>query len=328
MGGLIMRPVEPGTDRAVDSSPDPSFLIVGTARSGTTLVQRLACSLEGVRVPPETHFRAFMKPRSRRESFPLDENALRATLAEFSERKVAKGLTVDIEGIVSDLKGRCSDPWQLFAALVRGLAGPAQVYGEKTPEHLRWWRPMTRHFPSLRLVAVVREPRAVVASNLQVPFGPRSHYLLAERWRADQRQLQTAVRSLPRERCMVIRYEDLVADPGAYRAELAAFLEVDPTNESTVAGAGLRLGWEWWKGRSDGPITSDRVEAWRETLTSVQALDIVAICRSSMKVFHYPNQLGGFKSLITKGSFSPSIQRARIHYRRSIRRELAWVDPL
>jgi len=34
----------------------PDFLIVGSARSGTTLVQRLACELPGVAMPPETHF--------------------------------------------------------------------------------------------------------------------------------------------------------------------------------------------------------------------------------------------------------------------------------
>ena len=32
------------------------FVIIGTARSGTTLVQRLCAELPGVWVPPETHF--------------------------------------------------------------------------------------------------------------------------------------------------------------------------------------------------------------------------------------------------------------------------------
>src|SRR5687767_12835002 len=34
----------------------PDVFIGGTARSGTTLVQRLVCELDGVAVPPESHF--------------------------------------------------------------------------------------------------------------------------------------------------------------------------------------------------------------------------------------------------------------------------------
>ena len=38
------------------TAADVSFLMVGTPRSGTTLLQRLACELPGVGMPPETHF--------------------------------------------------------------------------------------------------------------------------------------------------------------------------------------------------------------------------------------------------------------------------------
>ena len=323
-----MRPVEPGMDRAVEGSQDPSFLIVGTARSGTTLVQRLACSLEGVRVPPETHFRAFTKALLQRESFPLDEPRLRAALVAFSERKVSEGLEIDVDAIVADLGGTCPDPWRLFAAIVRDLAGPAAVVGEKTPEHLRWWKPMTRHFPSLRLLAIVREPRAVVASNLQVPFGPRSHYLLAERWRTDQRQLRQARAGLPPERCRVVRYEDLVAEPARYRAEIGDFLGVDPSREAPVDTSNMRMEWEWWKERADAPITTDRLEAWRDVLSASQARDVLAICRSTMGAFGYTERPAAIAGAGRTATFPPRVQRARLGYRRTIRRELSWVEAL
>ena len=106
---------------------------MGTARSGTTLVQRLACSLEGVRVPPETHFRNFMKNAGAEARFPLDESALRDVLGRFGDRKAARGLVIDVEGIVADLGGTCPDPWRLFAALVRSLAGPAASRSSTSP---------------------------------------------------------------------------------------------------------------------------------------------------------------------------------------------------
>ena len=41
------------------------FLIVGTPRSGTTLVQRLVSELRGVRVPPRDPFLSHVRARSR-----------------------------------------------------------------------------------------------------------------------------------------------------------------------------------------------------------------------------------------------------------------------
>src|SRR5262245_51226417 len=58
-------------------SRDIGFLIVGTPRSGTTLVQRLATELPGVRVPPETHFFPhFGSDLIKRTSFPLDAGGI------------------------------------------------------------------------------------------------------------------------------------------------------------------------------------------------------------------------------------------------------------
>jgi len=50
--------------------PVPHFAIVGSPRSGTTLVQRLCCELEGVVVPYETHFFSAYLPVCR-PRFPL-----------------------------------------------------------------------------------------------------------------------------------------------------------------------------------------------------------------------------------------------------------------
>ena len=314
-------------DRQSRTSRDPAFLIVGTPRSGTTLIQRLACSLEGVRVPPETHYRSFVKSHLRDRAFPLDEAALRETLESYASRKTAKGLSLDVDAVVRDMGGRCDDPWQLFAALIRQFAGPAEVYGEKTPEHVRWWRPMTTHFPALRLVVVVREPRAVVASNLEVPFGPTSHYVLAERWRVDQRSVLAARDALGPERCLVLRYEDVVAEPEAARGRIASLLGVDPAAQAPVDAAQMHHGWEWWKARASESITTDRIEAWRDVLTVSQAADIAAICRPQMRAFGY-DAPGAPAAWLRQVGFPVREQRRRLRHRRDVRRELAWAERL
>ncbi|MGH9018593.1 MAG: sulfotransferase, partial [Acidimicrobiales bacterium] len=115
------------------------FLVVGSPRSGTTLVQRLACEIPGVAMPPETHFFTRFAPHLvDHYRFPLRGPALVAAVADFAALHT-EGLAVDVDAVVDDMQGTCTRPLQLFDALVRHLAGPAQVWGEKTPGHLVWW---------------------------------------------------------------------------------------------------------------------------------------------------------------------------------------------
>jgi hypothetical protein len=101
----------------------PSFLIVGSPRSGTTLVQRLASELPGVHVPPETHFfDTFVAGLMERRAFPLDRRALEEELDEYLALPTSSQLPLDPSAVVTVLGGRCDSPLELFAAIVETLA--------------------------------------------------------------------------------------------------------------------------------------------------------------------------------------------------------------
>jgi Sulfotransferase family len=313
--------VRGAASRGDNTPPDPSFLITGTSRSGTTLVQHLAWRLDGVRVPPETHFfGAYLFGLIERRTFPLDEAALRDELARFGKLRTSRGLEPDVDAIVRDLGGACASPWELFGGIVRGLAGPAAIYGEKTPEHVRCWEALTRRSPSLRLICVVREPRAVVASNLEVPFAPRSVPWLAQRWRTDQSIVRAARDGLGSDRCLVLRYEDVVVDPDAAVATMAGFLGTSVDTRPTPAGSMLHPEWEWWKERASQPITTDRIDAWRQALSPRDAELVVSICRRTMGTFGYPAEVGTWGALRRSAVVPPSEQYRRAHFRAKLAR--------
>lgn len=304
------------------------FLILGTPRSGTTLVQRLASELPGVSLPPETHFFRFLHPsRLRRLRFPLAEPGLGQLIADYVGLDSARGLGVNVDRIVADLGGVANSPLELFDALVRQVAGPAQVYGEKSPPHLLWWRALARARPDLKLVAVVRDPRAVVASNLAVPWGMGSAVVLAEQWAADQREVARAAEELG-ERCLVLRYEEVVADPGAARARIAALLGVRPdVAPSLRPGTRVYLDWEHgWKGHAVGEVTTDRVDAWREALGPETLAVITAVCAAGMRAFGYPvPELEGRLRV----PLTDRIRRAHFRLaRRRRRRRIDRLDPV
>jgi len=264
-----------------------SFLVVGTPRSGTTLTQRLCCELPGVAMPPETHFLHRYAPRLlARRHFPLTPGEVERELEDFRHLPTSDGLRLDI-GQVLDLVGRrCDTLLDLFAAVVVALCPPATRYGEKTPEHLLWWRPLSDADPGLRLVGVVRDPRAVAASHRAVPWGIEDAAVLAEEWALDQRQLRAAARHLGPGRCLILRYEDVAADPDAARQRLAALLAVRP-GAPAPAPEGIVHGWEWWKSSALEAVTTERTAAWREILPPEDAALIEEIAGPEMAAFGY-----------------------------------------
>lgn len=281
-----------------------AFLIVGTPRSGTTLVQRLACEISGVTMPPETHFLSgFVGGLLARRRFPLLAGAIREETERYLAEPTSVGLRLDPASIERQLGGRCDSPLQLFGALVRGLSGPGEVWGEKTPGHLRWWRPVVAAAPETKFVAVVRDPRAVVASSLRLPWrrdpslaGWRGdlHRAFAGKWRHDQRLVLALARALGSERSLVLRYESVVADPEAARLSLAELLG-RPAAERQPAPEGIVLSWETWKSRALGPVEQASAPAWREALSRRQCLEIADLCRGGMEAFGYagvPARLG------------------------------------
>ena len=278
----------------------PAFLIVGSTRSGTTLVQRLASEMPGVAIPPETHFFTHLAPKVVAAGPPIDAEPLRRLLTEYLAVPAVRGLGLDVDGVIDDLSGRCDSALDLFAAILRRLTGnaPAEgaLVGEKTPLHVFWWQPIARAMPEVRFVATVRDPRGMVASNLAVRWGPRSHLLLAEAWVLAQRLISDAQNELGPERFLVLGLDRI--DPAAAPRGPAG------------PGPGY-LPWESWKERAWGPIERDRVEAWRSSLSRRESAEVAAVCRAGMERFGYETERPGRGAALATLARIPPVRQAR-----------------
>jgi hypothetical protein len=271
-----------------------SFLLVGTPRSGTTVTQRLCCELAGVAMPPETHFLQLFAPRLlARRRLPLSHADVVEALDEFRALPTSAGLEVDTDLVLARLGGRCDRLIDLFAAVVVALcpSSGGTCYGEKTPEHLLWWRPLTAADPTLKIIGVVRDPRSVAVSHRAVPWGVRDAAELAEEWAFDQRQLLAASRTLGPQRCLVLRYEDVVADPRAAQLRIAGFLGAG-AGATCAAPADIVHPWEWWKAQALAPVATTRTSAWPDSLDPVDVAAVEAVAGREMAAFGYPTSRG------------------------------------
>ncbi len=181
--------------------------------------------------------------------------------------------------------------WTVFESLVAELSPPDRaVVGEKTPNHMFWWEQAKAAVPGLKLVAVVRHPADVLRSHRGVPWGEHDPHALAERWIAHQRAALDALRVYGPEEVLVLRYEDVVADPDSARAAMAALLGVarGPArlSRSVVRRYPLYAPHESWKRRALGKVGGGRAGS-RPDLPVEDRAVVEGACAGLMAEFGY-----------------------------------------
>lgn len=163
----------------------------------------------------------------------------------------------------------------VFAEAVLRVTG-GSVFVDASKERLRA-RYLHRYVdPALRVIHLVRDPRGVVESTIRRGKLKRSAEEVARRWAGTNAAIVRSVDRIPRARQIVVRYEDLCADPRAVMRRIFAFSSVDPTvdvtsllsGEQHLLGNSMRLG------------TVDEIrldERWRDTLAEADLSAIVAV---------------------------------------------------
>jgi hypothetical protein len=245
------------------------FLVVGLARSGTTFVQRLASEIVDVWVPRETHFWSrSLGADGRFAARHLSPADVRAVIEQMQQPGEPIHLSADEAArvLAGTSSGGCT-PWELFVGLVDVLSpdGPTTL-GEKTPGHATITTRLLSTHPHLKVIVVVRDPRAIFASALEVPWGVRDCQRLAWRWRLVYERMSADLDAFGAHRVLLVRYEDVVTDPSGFQRDVAAFLGV-PLEISPVGSQELFLTHETWKQRAVESPDPDRVDAWRTQLS-------------------------------------------------------------
>lgn len=140
--------------------PNLPLFIVGSPRSGTTLVRLIFNKHSKIAVPDETNIfgwlfdRPFYKkwiPRQSKENFLLSQSLGEDIVREFDRQSPFERF--DNRRIADFLLGRYADKCD------------KPYWGEKTPTHSRYIAQIREIYPSSTIIYMVRDPRAVVASS-------------------------------------------------------------------------------------------------------------------------------------------------------------------
>jgi sulfotransferase family protein len=290
------------------------IFVVGASRSGTNLVRALLNAHSTLWVSAETHYFDDLRPRlpgsgSARLEGEDRERCERYFLAlshrAFGQAGEAEGSRLDPEELraLAQQLGGTGDAYFEALCRLRATRHGRELWGEKTPRHVYRIDELLTAFPEAKVVCLVRDPRAVVASykdwhgaaerrgetesaelEADRERSRRSYnpVLMSLLWRGVVRASFAGLERHGPERVRIQRFERLAASPEAEVRELCAWLglayepallEIPVVNSSyATTGAG---------------VSSEPVERWRERLSPAEVGIVQSVCEPLMSQLGY-----------------------------------------
>lgn len=255
------------------------FFVLGTSRSGTTLLQSMLNSHSKITIPPETHFfygRDYLdKELSGKD---IDEQQ---KLIDFwyNHKTRMRDLGLDVETV----KAYCSDlnlssPDELFnlQLTMYRIEREKEIVGEKTPRHIRHVDEILNVFPKAKIISLFRDPRATALSELKAYFGSPSVIVTTKRWREYVQKHFELQKRIPTEQYKMVRYCDLIQFPEQTLQEITRHIGVEFEPEMLEyhnrdgEEKGFAPGEHSWKQETLEPLKKNKNRYWKEQLTGWQ----------------------------------------------------------
>ncbi|MBS45145.1 MAG: hypothetical protein CMH83_18640 [Nocardioides sp.] len=141
---------------------------------------------------------------------------------------------------------------------------------DHTPSNIHHFSKILDAFPNGKIIHLVRDPRAVVASVLPLDWGP-SHPKAAARWWMQRTAAGLAAESMYPTRVVRVRYEDLVLNPEETLYSCLNCLGVESSESGSDSdGFDVPQFTQAQHALVGHSPDESRVNAWRKTLTGAE----------------------------------------------------------
>jgi Sulfotransferase family len=195
------------------------FFIVGSARSGTTLLRTMLNAHPQVAVPPESRFIV--------ELYDRDEVRVDSFFESLAAHPRFQAWELPVEAVAAELPGRTSVTYaEAVSAAYHAYARARskERWGDKTPRYIKHIPFLSNLYPEAPFVHLIRDGRDVALSYADVPFGPKNVAAAARLWASRVSEGLSAGRKLPPGRYLELHYEELVDSSERQTRALCDFL--------------------------------------------------------------------------------------------------------
>lgn len=256
------------------------IFIVGSPRSGTTLLQSMLAAHSMFYTSPELSFFDRIIPRLGVEYYDPSHIVCKDDL------NLIANIIQDRVGISAEHVLQCSSGLtikQVFHNLIEGYnTNSKPIWVEKTPNHARFMLAIQRFYPNAKFIHIIRDPVDSVASMNHIKptsiFDNRVSYLsafynYAKIW---NKCIESAYTYSPQENVLHIRYENLVISNSRELQKICDFLNVgfeEEMLERFTDSAGTIFNDEytpWQSSNRKSGLNAMAVHKWRRKLTAAQ----------------------------------------------------------
>jgi hypothetical protein len=288
----------PGSAGIPDAGRKPPVFLIGSPRSGTTLLHQMFDHHPALALPYESKYIA----------------TFHANLAEFGDLHDERNREVLIQSIEKFMRNawlenetgewipglsdaapelaRKAEP--SFAGVIDAIytffaaQNGAQRWGDKMATFTRCMPAVLQLFPDAKIVHIIRDGRDVASSILPLSFGPNTSYVAAKKWRNFVQHGLEFADTHPGQ-VYTLRYEDLIDDPEKYLREICVFIDEPFSGEmlNYHKSGTKRVPRKEIHGQLNKPVNKERSARWKKDLTPDQIRVFEAVAGPLLKKLNY-----------------------------------------
>lgn len=269
----------------------PFFFIVGSARSGTTLLQQILDANPTVIIPTESKLILHLKAFYQHETNWSDEKVEALLDDLYRERHFKQYWHVKRNELSVQLKKMPQDK-RSFSSMCKAIylswnsihaKDEIKLIGDKNPVYAGFVPELMEVFPQAKFIHLIRDYRPVALSSVAA-FAEHDIYYYAAAWKL-QNELVEQEKGRSPQKFYTLKYEDLVADKEKYAREVCNFLGIDFSTsmfdfhiKAKEAYAGKAIeGFERFHLGILNPVAAPEKETWKEKLseTEIRTLEYI-----------------------------------------------------
>ncbi len=289
---------------------DAPFFVIGSPRSGTTLLRLMLTSHPKLAVPPECGFLIWLYPlfgNWGKKEFSQNANILRFS-SELEASRKFETWGLDRAMIKYEISQRepesyrdaCSCIYRLFCERV---GKESAIWGDKNNYYLSHITTLKTIFPKARFLHIVRDGRDVACSYREVmsiksdspyrPSFPVTIDKIAQRWSGDIQKIRQQLMVLDADCILQLRYEDLVANPKDELTRVCGWLgqrfEMEMLQFYLVNRANHLEPKETmdWKRRTYDSVDSSAVGRHAKLLSAKEIAQFEIVSETELRIYRY-----------------------------------------
>ncbi|HTW63512.1 MAG TPA: sulfotransferase [Bryobacteraceae bacterium] len=264
------------------------IFIVGSPRSGTTLIRQLLDRHPSIAICDETHFLPLVYARRKAFGDLAVESNRRRLISEYLVNRHFKRASLNAPELAERLSREAISYQAMFTSILTyyaDLQGKRRI-GEKSPQHALHLETLREWFRDSLIIHMVRDPRACVASMLHKPWSRGSALGNALRW---MKLSQAARKFRGQPGYLEVRYEALVTDPDGELRKVCAFVNEEYSPLMLAAEGSFSTDGRT-RDRARRSVSSERLGVWRQELSEAQVAQIEWALGPNLESFGYARE--------------------------------------